>query len=248
MSLDYNEYIVKCSTFFIWKLGEWIASLMKTGNCSISSLTIASLLKLGLRDDRRPSMHHFFLVDLVELDRQVYPHPCRHFTFQTLQGGWYKYVPLKTSTFVAILYFISCRCNASFSKTPGCFLANLLSAVLVTCSRALFSGLECAFCLCAVFATCSFALLFSGFVHAICLHAVSATCSCALFSGFVCEFVSVPYRQLAPVFCSHGLCVQFVSVPYWQLAPVFCRQDSDVFLAELQHSFSGDYVLTLHRV
>ena len=122
-----------------WKLGEWIASLMKTGNCSISSLTITSLLKLGLQDDRRPSMQHFFLVDLVELDRWVYPHPCQHSTFHTPQGWWYKYVPLETSNFVAIWYIIS-RChNASFSKTPVCFLANLLCAVFTTCSCALFS-------------------------------------------------------------------------------------------------------------
>ncbi len=194
-----------------------------------------------------PSTQHFFLVDFVELDRWVYPHPCQHSTFHTLQGWWYKYVPIETSNFIAIWYIVSCHCNASFSKTPGFSLANLLFAVLATFSCALFSGFVHAFCLCAVLATCSCAL-FSGFVRAICLHAVSATCSCALSSGFVIQFVSDPYRQLAPVFCSHGSCMQFVFVPYWRLAPVFCRQDSDVFLAEFQHSFSGDYVLTLHRV
>ncbi len=120
-----------------WKLVEWIARLMKTGNCSISSLTVASLLKWGLQDDRRPSTQHF-LVDLVELDRWVYPHPCWHSTFQTLQGWWYKYVPPKTSTFVAIWYVISHRHNASFSITPDCSLVNLLHAVLVTCSCAPF--------------------------------------------------------------------------------------------------------------
>jgi hypothetical protein len=66
--------------------------------------------------------------------------------------------------------------------------------------------------------------------------------------GLCVKFVSVPYQQLAPVIYSHSLCVQFVSVLYWRLAPVFCMQDSGIFLAELQHSFSSDYVLILHRV
>ncbi len=168
-----------------WKLGEWIASLMKIGNCSISSLTIVSLLKLGLRDDRRPSMQHFFLVDLVELDRWVYPHPCQHSSLHTPQGWWYKYVPLEASNFVAIWCVFSSLCNASLSRIPGCSLVNLLRAVLATYSCALFSRFVHAFCLCAVLATSSCAL-FSRFVHAICFCAVSAACSCALFSGFVC--------------------------------------------------------------
>ncbi len=188
-----------------WKLGEWIASLTKTRNCFMSSLTLASLLKLGLWDDRRPSMQHFFLVDLVELDRWVCPHPCWHLTFHTLQGWWYKYVPLETSNFIVIWYIISCHRNASFSKTPGRSLANLLHAVLATCSCALFSGFMRAFCLCAVLVTCPCAL-FSGFVRAICLCAVSATCSCALFSGFVCAI------HLCPVLatCSCVLFSRFV--------------------------------------
>ncbi len=131
-----------------------------------------------------PSTQHFFLVDLVELDKWVYPHPCWHSTFHTPQGWWYKYVPLETSNFVDIWYIISHCYNASFSKTPGHFLANLLCAVLATCSCALFSWFVRAFSLHAVLATSSCALI-SGFVHAIRLHAVSATCSCALSSGFV---------------------------------------------------------------
>ncbi len=131
-----------------------------------------------------PSTQHFFLVDLVELDRWVYPHPCRQSTFHTPQGWWYKYVPLETSNFIAIWYIISHRCNASFYKTPGCSLANLLCAVLATCSCALFSRFVCAFSFCAVLATCSCAL-FSGFMPTIQLRAVSATCSCALSSRFM---------------------------------------------------------------
>ncbi len=105
-----------------------------------------------------PSTHHFFFVDLIELDRWVYPHPCQHSTFHTPQGWWYKYVPLETSNFVAIWYIIPWRCNASFSRTQGCFLANLLCAVMATCSCALLSGFMCTFCLCAVltfFCLCS---------------------------------------------------------------------------------------------
>ncbi len=56
---------------------------MNTGNCSMSSLTVASLLKLGLQDDRRPSTQHFFLVDFFEFDRWVCPHPCQYSTFYT---------------------------------------------------------------------------------------------------------------------------------------------------------------------
>ncbi len=123
-----------------WKLREWIVSLVNTGNCSMVSLTVASLLKLGLQDGTIPSTQHFFLVDLVELDRWVYTHLCQHYTFHTPQGWWYKNVPLETLNFVTIWYVISCRCNASFFKTPGHSLANLLHAVLVTCSCALFSG------------------------------------------------------------------------------------------------------------
>ncbi len=154
---------------------------------------------------RIPSTQHFFLVDLVELDRWVYPHPCWHSTFHTLQGWWYKYVPLETSNFVAIWYVISRCCNASYSKTPDHFLANLICAVLATCSCALFSGFVHAFCLRAVLVTCSCAL-FSGFVCAICLHAVSATCSCALASGFVC---AICLRSISAT-CSCVLFSRFV--------------------------------------
>ncbi len=80
-----------------FKLREWIASLIKTGNCSISSLTIAFLLKLQLRDDRRPSTQHFFLLDLVEL----WTDECTH-THVHILHWWYKYVPPETSNFVAI--------------------------------------------------------------------------------------------------------------------------------------------------
>ncbi len=152
-----------------------------------------------------PTTQHFFLVDLVELDRWVYPHPCWHSTFHTPQGWWYKYVPLETSNFVAIWYIISHPHNVSFSKTPGCSLANLLRAVLATCSCALFSGFVCAFCLRAVLVTCSCAL-FSKFVHAICLHAVSATCSCALSSGFM---HAICLRSISAT-CSRVLFSQFV--------------------------------------
>ncbi len=114
----------------------------------------------------------------------MYSHPCWHSTFHTLHGWWYKYVPLETSNFVAIGYFISCCCNASFSETPGHSFANVLHAVLATCSCVLFSGFVCAFYLFAVLATCSCAL-FSRFVRVLCLCAVSATCSCAQFSEFV---------------------------------------------------------------
>ncbi len=152
-----------------------------------------------------PSTQHFFLVDLVELDRWVYPHPCQHSTFHTPQGWWYKYVPLETSNCVAIWYIIFHHHNASFSKTPGCSLANLLHAVLATCSCVLFSGFVRAFCLCAVLATCSCAL-FSGFVRAICLRAVSATCSCALSTGFVCAICLC--SELVTCYC--GLLSQFM--------------------------------------
>jgi hypothetical protein len=110
--MSLHHYVIRLQWILLnvvhhsWKLGEWIASLMNTGNCSMSSLTVASLLKLGLRDDRRPSTQHFFLVDLIELDRWVYPHPCWHSRFHTLQGWCYKFVPLETSNFVAIWYVI----------------------------------------------------------------------------------------------------------------------------------------------
>ena len=164
-----------------WKLVEWIARLMKTGNCSISSLTVASLLKWGLQDDRRPSTQHF-LVDLVELDRWVYPHPCWHSTFHTPQGWWYKYVPLETSNFVDIWYIISHCYNASFSKTPGHFLANLLCAVLATCSCALFSRFVRAFCLYALLATCSCGLRHRGSASIV----LMIWCSmCHMIQGFL---------------------------------------------------------------
>ncbi len=170
-----------------WKLGEWIASLMNTGNCFISSLTIAavaSLLKLdyGITEDHPCNIS--FLQILLNTGQMSIPTPMSAFYIPYPAGWWYKYVPLETSNFVAIWYVISHCVNASFSKTPDCSLANILHAVLATCSCALFCGFVRAFCLCDVLATCSYAL-FSGLMLAILLCAVSATCSCALFSGFV---------------------------------------------------------------
>jgi hypothetical protein len=167
------------------------------------------------------------------------PHPLRLMIY--VCATW-------TPNFIAIWYIISCYCNASFSQTPGRSLAKNLCAVLATCSCALFSRFVHAFCLCAVLATCSCAL-FSGFMLAICLHAVSATCSCALFSGFVHAIClrSVSVTWSCVLFSRFVHAIHLCSVLATCL-PVFCMQDSDVFLAELQHYFSGDYVLTLHRV
>ncbi len=73
------------------------------------------------------------------------PTPMLAFYIPYPTGLWYKYVPLETSNFVAIWYVISHRGNDSFSKTPGRSLANILHAVLATCSCALFCGFVRAF-------------------------------------------------------------------------------------------------------
>jgi hypothetical protein len=192
---------------------------MNTGNCSMSSLTIASLLKLGLRDDKRPSTQHFFLVDLVELDRWVYPHPCQHSTFHTPQGWWFKYVPLETSNFVAIWCVFPV---VVMSHSPE-HLVVLLPIFFVQYQR--LAPVICSPSLCVKFVSVPYWQLAPVF----------------LSLGSCMQFISVLYWQLAPVFCSPGSCVRFISILYQWLAPVICRQDSDIFLAELQHSFSVDY-------
>ncbi len=51
-------------------------------------------INLRLPDHRRPSTQHFFFVELIILDRWMYPHPWWHSTFHNPQGWWYKYVLL----------------------------------------------------------------------------------------------------------------------------------------------------------